>query len=61
MDEASKYALRAVSDRAIELAFHGAGISSDAGIIPYRDLDDTARLAESGADASIDLQPPCRL
>ena len=51
MGEARKDALRVGFDRAIKLEFHGARVSSDAGLFPYRDLDDAARLTESvGAD-----------
>ncbi len=47
MGEARKDALRVGFDRAIKLEFHGAKVSSDAGLFPYRDLDDAARLTES--------------
>ena len=47
MGEARKDALRVGFDRAIKLEFHGARVSSDAGLFPYRDLDDAARLTES--------------
>ena len=46
MGEARKDALRLGFDRAIKLEFHGTRVSSDAGLFPYRDLDDAARLAE---------------
>jgi len=49
MGEARKDALRVGFDRAIKLEFHGARVSSDAGLFPYRDLDDAARLTESGS------------
>lgn len=39
MGEAYKDALRVGFDRAIKLEFHGARVSSDAGLFPYRDLD----------------------
>ena len=42
MGEARKDALRISLDRAIKLEFHGAKVSSDAGLFPYRDLDDAA-------------------
>ena len=51
MGEARKDALRVGFDRAIKLEFHGVRVSSDAGLFPYRDIDDAARLTESvGAD-----------
>ena len=49
MGEAGKDALRVGFDRSIKLEFHGAKLSSDAGLFPYRDLDDAAQLTESGA------------
>lgn len=49
MGEAGKYALRVGFDRAIKLEFHGARVSSDAGLFPYRDLDEAAGLTESAA------------
>ena len=49
MGEACEDALRVGFDRAITLEFHGAKVSSDSGLFPYRDLDDAARLTESGA------------
>ena len=56
MGEASKDALRVDFDRAIKLEFHGARVSSDAGLFPYRDLDDAAQLTESGADDLFDFR-----
>ena len=49
MGEARKDALRVGFDRAIKLEFHGARVSSDAGLLPYRNLDDASGLTESGA------------
>ena len=49
MGEARKDALRVGFDRAVKLDFHGAKVSSDAGLFPYRDLDDATSLTESGA------------
>ena len=49
MGEAGKDALRLGFDRAIKLEFHGAKVSSDAGLFPYRDLDEAADLTESAA------------
>jgi hypothetical protein len=56
MGEARKDALRVGFDRAIKLEFHGARVSSDAGLFPYRDLDDAARLTESGAARLFDFR-----
>jgi hypothetical protein len=49
MGEARRDALRVGFDRAIKLEFHGAKVSSDAGLFPYRDLDEAAQLTGSGA------------
>jgi len=49
MGEVGKDALRVGFDRAVKLEFHGARVSSDAGLFPYRDLDEAAGLTESGA------------
>ena len=56
MGEARKDALRVGFDRAVKLEFHGAKVSSDAGLFPYRDLDDAARLTESGAIELFDFR-----
>jgi hypothetical protein len=44
MGEAERQALRADFDRRIELGFHGARISSDGGLLPYRERDDVLGL-----------------
>ncbi len=51
MGEARRDALRVGFDHVIKLEFHGAKVSSDAGIFPYRDLDEAAHLTDSGAGA----------
>ena len=56
MGEARKDALRVGFDRAIKLEFHGSRVSSEAGIFPYRDLDDAARLSESVAADLFDFR-----
>jgi len=56
MGEAGKDALRVGFDRAIKLSFHGARVSSDAGLFPYRDLDEAAELTESGAADLFDFR-----
>jgi len=40
------------------MEFHGAKVSSDAGLFPYRDLDDATRLTESGAIESFATSAP---
>jgi len=56
MGEARTDALRVGFDRAIKLRFHGAKVSSDAGLFPYRDLDEAAGLTESGASHLFDFR-----
>ena len=56
MGEAGKDALRVGFDHAIKLEFHGARISSDAGLFPYRDLDKAAKLTESGTAGLFDFR-----
>ena len=56
MGEACKDALRVGFDRAIKLEFHGARVSSDAGLFPYRDLDEAAQLTESSAAELFDFR-----
>ncbi|MCX5659275.1 MAG: transposase [Planctomycetota bacterium] len=40
MGEARKEALKLGFDGSVRLEFHGATVSSDGGLLPYRDLDD---------------------
>ena len=56
MGEAGKDTLRVGFDRAIKLEFHGAKVSSDAGLFPYRDLDEAAQLTESAAADLFDFR-----
>ena len=56
MGETGKDALRVGFDRTINLAFHGVQVSSDAGLFPYRDLDEAARLTESSAPELADFR-----
>ncbi len=56
MGEARTDALRVGFDRAIKLRFHGAKVSSDAGLFPYRDLDEATQLTESGASHLFDFR-----
>ena len=56
MGEARKDALRVGFEHAIKLEFHGARISSDAGLFPYRDLDEAAKLTESVAADLFDFR-----
>jgi hypothetical protein len=49
MGEARQQALRVGFDSVIQVEFHGAKVSSDAGLFPFRDLDEAVQLTESGA------------
>jgi len=56
MGEARTDALRLSFDRTIKLQFHGAKLSSDTGLFPYRDLDEAAELTGSGAGELFDFR-----
>ena len=46
MGEERKKALRLVFDQTLELEFHGARVISDAGLLPYRELDQALDLTQ---------------
>ena len=54
--EADKGALRLDFDRRLLLQFRGSTITSDAGLLAYRELDDTLRLTDTGADTLADAR-----
>ena len=56
MGEARQQALRVGFDRGIKLEFHGAKVSSDAGLFPFRDLDEAVQLTESGTAELFDFR-----
>jgi hypothetical protein len=56
MGEAGREALRVGFEGAIKLEFHGAKVSSDAGLFPYRDIDEAAQLTETGAAELFDFR-----
>jgi hypothetical protein len=54
--EADKGALRLDFDRRLLLQFRGSTITSDAGLLTYRELDDTPGLTDTGADRLADAR-----
>jgi len=56
MGEARQQALRVGFDSVIKLEFHGARVSSDAGLFAFRDIDEVAQLTESGAAELFDFR-----
>jgi hypothetical protein len=54
--EADRGALRLDFDRRLLLQFRSSAITSDAGLLTYRELDDTLRLTDTGADTLADAR-----
>ena len=43
-------------DRTIKLEFHGSTVTSDAGLLAYRELDDALRLTTTAASGLLDTR-----
>jgi hypothetical protein len=54
--EADKGTLRLDFDRRLMLQFRGSAITSDAGLLPYRELDDALSLTDAGAETLADAR-----
>ena len=56
MGEARKTPLRVNFDRRLKLEFHGCNVTSDAGLLPYRELDDVLGLTELAGAVLSDMR-----
>ena len=56
MGDARKDALRVEFDIRIRLEFHGAAITSDAGLVAYRKLDEALELTQLAGEVIRDLR-----
>ena len=56
MGEREAEVLRLDFDRRLKLEFHGSSVTSDAGLLPYRELDDAVGLSEIAGDVLTDTR-----
>ena len=56
MGESKEGVLRLDLDRGLKLEFHGSKVTSDAGLLPYRELDDAVGLSEVAGDVLTDTR-----
>src|SRR3712207_663107 len=54
--EESNAALRVTFDPRLKLEFHGSKVTSDAGLLPFRDLDDTLALTDLAGEVLTDTR-----
>ena len=61
MGEARKDVLQVDFDRSVKLEFHGSTISSDGGLLAYRELDEAFALTVMADDVLTDLRTGCNI